>query len=276
MIRFTKGVFGAGYDRLKRRNEFIPNTGYLHSTEGRRDQPLRGMVDIMESTGKYDMSNTMFSPEGRLFQVEYAREAIKKGSTVVALKYASGVIFMTRRPADTHRVIESSAKKLFRIDENIGAASSGLVADGRVLVDYCRYVSSRIAIRHDEPVLVDYLTKRLGNVLRDYSQHGGVRPFGVALFIGGIDADGIHLFETDISGAIRGYRAAAIGKYAQKANELLEDRYELVENGDKALEFVKDIYGELERDNTGPTTLEVMLIDADDGFSLRNIQDTQN
>ncbi len=226
---------------------------------------------MMSEAGKYDVSNTMFSPEGRLFQVEYAREAIKKGSTVLAMKYSTGVAFMTRRPEDTHIVIESSTRKFFRIDDRVCGASSGLMADARVLVDYCRYVSTRMVFRYDEPISVELLVKRLGNVLRDYTQHGGVRPFGVAFFIGGIDSRGIHLFETDISGAIRGYKAAAIGRMATEANGILEGRKLDVKSSKEAIDLLGGVFRELEDDGADNTILEVMTIDSEKGFSIRSV-----
>jgi len=227
---------------------------------------------MFEGASHYDVSNTMFSPEGRLFQVEYAREAIKKGGTVLAMKYLHGVVFITQRPKDSHVTIESSAKKLFRIGDSIGAASSGLMADARVLVDYCRFITTRMRLRYDEPISIEILVKRLSNVLRDYTQYGGVRPFGVAFFIGGIDSKGIHLYETDISGSLRGYKAGALGKDAKMATELLEERYRTVDTSDEA---VKELLDVLKKSSTAEkeNVIEVMVIDESDGFSFSKIKD---
>lgn len=223
--------------------------------------------------GNYDASNTMFSPEGRLFQVEYAREAIKKGSTVLAMKYKHGVVFATQRARDTHVVVESSAKKLFRIGDTMGGASSGLVADARVLVDYCRSVAIQTKRRYDEPILIEILVKRLGNILRGYTQYGGVRPFGVAFFVGGIDTKGIQLFETDISGAIRGYRAGAIGRTAGQATELLEERYRLYDGKDLALKELISIIKEIRTPDETDTMVEILCIDEKKGFLSDKITD---
>ena len=232
--------------------------------------------NMMHDTPKYDVSNTMFSPEGRLFQVEYAREAIKKGSTVLAMKYKHGVLFMTRRAKDTHIMVESSAKKLYQISDTIGGASSGLVADARALIDFCRYVATRTKLRYDEPITIETMVKRLGNVLRTYTQYGGVRPFGVALLIGGIDSTGIKLFETDISGAIRGYKAVAIGMSTPEAIELLEDRYRIVDNKDEAVKELYSILEEVQVTKNGGTMLEIMCIDEKKGFSFERITDIKS
>jgi len=231
---------------------------------------------MMHDTPKYDVSNTMFSPEGRLFQVEYAREAIKKGSTVVAMKYRHGVLFMTQRAKDTHIVVESSAKKLFQISDTIGGASSGLVADARALIDFCRYVGTRTKLRYDEPITIDSLVKRVGNVLRTYTQYGGVRPFGVALLIGGIDSTGIKLYETDISGAIRGYKAGAIGMSTPEAIGLLEDRYRIVDSREEAQRELYSILKELQPSETDGTMLEVMCIDEKKGYTFERITDLKS
>ncbi len=237
------------------------------------DRSLMDYDNMMHDTPKYDVSNTMFSPEGRLFQVEYAREAIKKGSTVLAMKYRTGVLFMTSRVKDTHIVVESSAKKLYQISDKIGGASSGLVADARALIDFCRYVGTRTKLRYDESITIETLVKRLGNVLRTYTQYGGVRPFGVALLVGGIDSTGIKLYETDISGAIRGYKAVAIGMAAPEAIELLEDRYRIVENKDEALKELYSILKEVQTTESDGNMLEIMCIDEKNGFSFERITD---
>ena len=228
---------------------------------------------MFADAGNYDASNTMFSPEGRLFQVEYAREAIKKGSTVLAMKYKHGVVFATQRARDTHVVVESSAKKLFRISDTIGGASSGLVADARVLVDYCRSVATQTRLRYNEPVLIDVLVKRLGNILRGYTQYGGVRPFGVAFFIGGIDRRGIHLFESDISGAIRGYRAGAMGRAAEQSTEMLEERYRVFGTREMALKELLSIIREVRTAEDADTMVEVISIDENKGFHSERILD---
>jgi len=240
------------------------------------DRSLMDYDNMMHDTPKYDVSNTMFSPEGRLFQVEYAREAIKKGSTVLAMKYKHGVLFLTRRAKDTHIVVESSAKKLYRISENIVGASSGLVADARALIDFCRYISTRTKLRYDEPITIETLVKRLGNVLRTYTQYGGVRPFGVALLVGGIDSTGIKLYETDISGAIRGYKAVAIGMSTPEVIEILEERYHLVDNKDEAFKELYSMLKEVQPTETEGTMLEVMCVDEKKGFSFDRITDVKS
>jgi len=229
---------------------------------------------MFEGAGHYDVSNTMFSPEGRLFQVEYAREAIKRGGTVLAMKYLHGVVFITQRSRDTHITIESSTKKLFRIGDRIGAASSGLMADARVLVDYCRFNMTRMKLRYDEPISIEILAKRLSNVLRDYTQYGGVRPFGVAFFIGGIDSTGIQLYETDISGSLRGYKAGAMGRDAKEAMELMEERYKVVDTPDAAL---KELLHVMKKSSTSEedNVIEVMIIDESNGFSFSKIEHSE-
>lgn len=222
---------------------------------------------------QYDASNTMFSPKGRLFQVEYAREAIKKGSPALAMKYEHGVVFVVQRPKNAHIDVEASSKKLFRVTPSIGAVTSGLMADARVLVDYCRRIAVRMKMRYGEPIKVERLVKRLGDVMGSYTQHGGVRPFGVALLIGGIDSTGVHLYEADISGAVCGYKANIIGKETENACGALEARYRVLDTKEEALtELLRTLRGIAEEEENG-VRAEAMWIDEKDGLGQFKIDD---
>jgi len=124
------------------------------------------------------------------------------------------------------RLVEtSSIEKIFQIDEHVGAATSGLVADARVLVDYARLVAQINKVTYSEKIGVDLLVKRICDYKQNYTQYGGVRPFGTALLVAGVDDLGTHLFETDPSGALVSYKAGSIGQGRQAVMELLEEKY---------------------------------------------------
>ena len=147
---------------------------------------------MREDTPAYDQAITVFSPDGRLYQVEYAREAVKRGATSLGLKFNEGVILIVEKRFSSELVEESSIKKLFKIDHHIGCTSSGLVADTQVLVDYMRNVAQMNRIMYNEPITIPEMVKKLSNLKRSYTQFGGVRPFGVAFLVGGIDRNGIR------------------------------------------------------------------------------------
>ncbi|MFP3299898.1 MAG: archaeal proteasome endopeptidase complex subunit alpha [Thermoplasmatales archaeon] len=173
----------------------------------------------------YDRAITVFSPDGRLFQVEYAREAVKRGTTAVGVVYKTGVILLADKRIKSPLIEESSIEKIFVIDEQIGAATSGLIGDARILIDYARVQAQSEKLTYGQNVTVEALVKKVCDLLQQYTQYGGVRPFGASLLIGGIDDTGPHLFETDPSGLSTGYKADAIGAGRDQAIEILEREY---------------------------------------------------
>lgn len=173
----------------------------------------------------YDRAITVFSPDGRLFQVEYAREAVKRGTTTVGLKSKDGVALIIDKRVTSRLIEPTSIEKIFKIDQNIGCATSGLVADARALVDYARITAQINRVTYNERVSVEQLVKRICDYKQNYTQFGGVRPFGTALLVAGVDEFGTHLFETDPSGALMAYKAGSIGAGRNVVIEIFEDKY---------------------------------------------------
>ncbi|MGB2582297.1 MAG: archaeal proteasome endopeptidase complex subunit alpha [Thermoplasmata archaeon] len=174
----------------------------------------------------YDRAITVFSPDGRLFQVEYAREAVKRGTTTVGLKFKDGVALIVDKRIASKLIEPTSIEKIFQIDEHIGCATSGLVADARVLVDHARVISQINKVTYAERIDLETLVKRLCDFKQNYTQYGGVRPFGTALLVAGVDETGAHLFETDPSGALVAYKAGSIGAGKNAIMDVFEEDYE--------------------------------------------------
>lgn len=173
----------------------------------------------------YDRAATMFSPDGRLYQVEYASKIVSQGTTSAALKYSDGVIFGVDKNVQSKLMVPSSIEKLFKIDKHIGAVSAGLVGDARRLVQFSRQKATENLMYYDEPISVENLVKETANVMQIFTQYGGMRPFGVSLIIGGVDNTGNRLFESEPSGAIAEYNAVAVGKNKNKAMSVFEKEY---------------------------------------------------
>ncbi|MEK6851202.1 MAG: archaeal proteasome endopeptidase complex subunit alpha [Candidatus Thermoplasmatota archaeon] len=174
----------------------------------------------------YDRAITVFSPDGRLFQVEYARVAVTRGNTTAGLKFKNGIVLMADKKIGSRLVETSSIEKIFQIDEHVGCATSGLVADARVLVDYARLVAQINKVTYAERMGIDLLVKRICDFKQNYTQYGGVRPFGTALLVGGVDDAGIHLYETDPSGALVSYKAGSIGAGRNTVMEMFEEKFQ--------------------------------------------------
>lgn len=173
----------------------------------------------------YDRGITVFSPDGRLFQVEYAREAVKKGSTTIGLKYRGGVALIVDRRSVSKLLEPKSTEKIHDLDDYVGCATSGLVADARILVDEARKQAQIHKVNFGENISVEMLVKKVCDFKQNYTQYGGVRPFGTALLVAGTDDLGTHLFETDPSGALVSYKATGIGSGRSAVMDTFEKEY---------------------------------------------------
>jgi len=173
----------------------------------------------------YDRAITVFSPDGRLYQVEYAREAVKRGTTAVGIKCTDGVVLIVDKRVATRLLEPSSIEKIFKIDEHIGVASSGLVGDARALVDRARIECQINRVSYNEAIDVETLAKKLCDHMQTYTMFGGARPYGTALLIAGVSDGTTRLFETDPSGTLLEYKATGIGTGRPAVMKVFEEEY---------------------------------------------------
>ncbi|MDP6459944.1 MAG: archaeal proteasome endopeptidase complex subunit alpha [Candidatus Hydrothermarchaeota archaeon] len=213
----------------------------------------------MPSMG-YDRAITVFSPDGRLFQVEYAREAVKRGTTSLGIRYKDGVVLAIDKRITSRLVEAESIEKIFHVDAHIGAATSGLVADARVLIDRARVEAQTNRITYNEPIAIEILAKKICDFKQLYTQHGGVRPFGLALLIAGVN-NAPRLFETDPSGALIEYKATAIGMGRTTAMEIFEEKYMDDLNRDAAINLALAVMNEITDGKLSGETVEMALIE---------------
>lgn len=173
----------------------------------------------------YDRTSTMFSPDGRLLQVEYAKKTVRQGSTAIGIVCKDGVLLVTDRRVADKLIVSESVEKLFKVDDHIGAAVSGFISDGRVLIERARVKAQQYRVTYDEPIDVQELVKEISDVKQAFSQYGGARPFGVSILFAGIDESGIKLFATEPSGIFFQYRATAIGEGEVEITAFLNEEY---------------------------------------------------
>jgi len=216
----------------------------------------------------YDRAITIFSPDGRLFQVEYAREAVKRGTTTVGVKFKDGVVLIVDKRISSRLIEPDSIEKIFQIDECIGCATSGLVADARVLVDRARIDVQINKITYDEKIPIITLVKRICAFKHTYTQYDWVRPFGTALLIAGIDETGAHLFATDPSGAFIEYKVGSEGEGRSGAMAYFEENYkedmtlaEAIDMGIKAIHKVN-------KGRLNPDAVEIAIVDTKKKFRV--------
>ncbi|PIN13068.1 20S proteasome, regulatory subunit alpha type PSMA1/PRE5 [Handroanthus impetiginosus] len=173
---------------------------------------------------QYDTDVTTWSPAGRLFQVEYAMEAVKQGAAAIGLRSKSHVVLACVNKASSE--LSSHQKKIFKVDDHIGVAIAGLTADGRVLSRYMRNECINYSYTYESPLPVGRLVVQLADKAQVCTQRSWKRPYGVGLLIGGLDESGAHLYYNCPSGNYFEYQAFAIGSRSQAAKTYLERKFE--------------------------------------------------
>ena len=181
-------------------------------------------MSVFAAPGAYDRAITVFSPDGRLFQVEYAMELVNRGATILGIRCSEGVVLGAEETVEALEETEYSWK-IFKIDDHIGAAIVGLSSDARVLIDQARVYAQSNKLTYDEPIDVEVTTKRVCDIKQLYTQHAGVRPFGVSIVFGGVDKTGNQLFGTHPSGTYRSYKANAVGAGRETVTNMLKEKY---------------------------------------------------
>ena len=220
-------------------------------------------MSVFAAPGAYDRAITVFSPDGRLFQVEYAMELVNRGATILALRCSGGVVLGAEETIDPLEESEYSWK-IFKIDDHVGAAIVGLSSDARILIDQARVHAQSNKLTYDEPIDTEVVTKRICDIKQLYTQHAGVRPFGVSMIFAGVDKTGPRVFGTHPSGTYRGYKARAEGAGRETVFNILKDEYKEEMELENAIKLaVKCLVKALEARQL-PPRIKVAVISSDD------------
>ncbi len=173
----------------------------------------------------YDRAITVFSPDGRIFQVEYAMESVKKATPAIGVTCKEGVVLAVEEKIISRLQDKGFVQKIAQIDSHIGCAAAGFGSDARILINQARIYAQSNRLLYDEPIDVEALVRRICDLKQLYTQHAGVRPFGVSLLFAGIDSKGPALFMTEPSGVYWAFKAMAIGMGSSEAKRFLEKNY---------------------------------------------------
>src|SRR3989339_538875 len=184
--------------------------------------PSKQMIDKMG----YDRSITMFSPDGRLLQVEYAKKTVKQGPTAMGIACKDGVVFITDKRILSKLVVPEAIEKMFKIDDHIGATAAGLIADARVLVDRAQLHAQQHAVTYDTKIDIISIVKEMCDLKQVCTQSAGLRPFGVSMLVGGVEDDGdVKLYITEPYGLYFQYKATVIGEGEVEVDAILQKKY---------------------------------------------------
>ncbi len=173
----------------------------------------------------YDRAITMFSPDGRLLQVEYAKKTVRQGSTAIGMVCKDGVVLITDKRIVDPLVVPDAVEKIFLVDDHIATTAAGILSDARVLVDRAQLKAQQHKVTYDSAIDVKDIVKDIADLKQMCTQSGGLRPFGVSLLIAGIDNNGPKLFETDPTGIFFQYKASVIGESEPEIEEVLHKEY---------------------------------------------------
>ncbi|MBS3165377.1 archaeal proteasome endopeptidase complex subunit alpha [Candidatus Woesearchaeota archaeon] len=173
----------------------------------------------------YDRAITMFSPDGRLLQVEYAKKTVKQGSTAIGLTATDGVVLVTDKRIVDKLMVPESIEKIWQVDEHMGATASGILSDARVLIERSQLKAQQHRVVYGTPIDALSVVKDICNLKQICTQSGGLRPFGVSILIAAVDAAGPRLFETNPTGIYFQYKATSIGEAETEVDEILIKEY---------------------------------------------------
>lgn len=205
-------------------------------------------MEMQHQVMGYDRASTMFSPDGRILQVEYAEKTVRLGSASIGIVCDDGIVIVADKRIFDPLVLPESSMKIWEIDNHIISTASGILSDARVLIERAQVVAQQHRVTYDEPIDVESVIKDIANIKQAYTQYGGARPFGIEIMVAGINSDDSKkLYVSDVTGNYIGYNATAIGENDERVKEMLREGWReglTIEQGIKlALNIFKKVLG---------------------------------
>jgi len=223
----------------------------------------------------YDRGVNTFSPEGRLFQVEYAREAIKLGSTAVGIRTPEGVVLAVEKRLTSTLIIPKSVDKVIEIDHHLGVAMSGLVADARILIDKARVEAANHVFTYNEKIKVRSVAQGISDVAMGFGKGEDMpsRPFGVALLLAGVDEEGPQLYHIGPSGSFIQWEAKSIGSGGEGAQNALQEDYRPDLTLEEGIKMALTVLKQVMEDAVDEKNVEVATVTSGHGYQVMGSED---
>ncbi len=217
-------------------------------------------AEIQHQAMGYDRAATMFSPDGHLLQVEYAEKTVRLGSSSIGLACKDGVVIFSDKRVRDKLLAPESTHKIFEIDSHIIAASAGILADARILVDQAQLLAQQNRVTYGSPIEPISVIKMIADRMQFVTQYGGVRPYGVSILLAGVNKGKSHLFSSDVTGNFFTYKANAIGENDEKIKEILRRDYKDGLSIEDGIRFCMKIFKEVLGKNFDVTRFEVAYV----------------
>jgi proteasome alpha subunit len=225
--------------------------------------------DMQHQVMGYDRSATMFSPDGHILQVEYAEKTVRLGTASIGINCADGVLIAADKGSKDILIVPESADKIYEIDEHIIASGAGFISDARILINHIRVSAQQHRVTYDSSIDVETIIREIADIQQQYTQHPGVRPFGVAMIVAGVQNKESKLYTSNITGNYFEYHAVAIGENDEKIKEILRKKYKKEMKIEEGINLCFEIFKEVMKDKFDIHRFNVAYIKKDENKLIR-------
>ncbi|UCD20641.1 MAG: archaeal proteasome endopeptidase complex subunit alpha [archaeon] len=231
-------------------------------------------MEMQHQAMGYDRAATLFSPEGRLLQVEYAEKTVRLGSSTIGMVCSNGTLIVTDRRTVDPLMMPEFSMKINQIDEHVITSAAGILSDARVLLEKAQIFAQQHRITYEEPADVESIMKEIANIKQAYTQYGGVRPFGIKMMVAGVNPDDTaKLFVSEVTGNYFSYKATAIGENDDKIIDMLRSSYKSTLTIDQGIKLALSIFKKILGKSFNVSRFEAYYVDKEDKVAKRLVSE---
>ena len=231
-------------------------------------------MEMQHSVMGYDRAATMFSPDGRLLQVEYAENTVKLGSASIGFVCSDGVLIVADKRLTDPLSVPESSMKVWEIDGHIIASAAGVLSDARVLLEHAQVVAQQHRVTYDQPIDAESVIKDIANIQQSATQYAGTRPFGIEIMLAGINrTEDLRLYVSEVTGNYSGYKAVAIGENSEAIKGILHEKYKENITIEQAIKLALSIFKKVLGKNFNLSRFEAAFIKTTDKKAVKLYSD---